>query len=66
MKKISLKSVADKSKIIRKINLTVRNDNIGAIKLYEQFGFLKEGLNTRTLQINEKFYDAIMMGLKID
>ena len=53
-------------KIIRKINLTVRNDNIGAIKLYEQLGFIEEGLNSRTIQIDEKFYDAIMMGLKID
>ena len=66
MKKISLKTEADKSKIIRKINLTVRNDNNVAIKLYEQLGFLKEGLNSRTLQINEKFYDAKIMGLKID
>ena len=57
---------AQQSKIIRKINLTVRNDNIGVIKLYEELGFLEEGLNSRTLQINEKFYDAIMMGLKID
>ena len=57
---------AQQSKIIRKINLAVRNDNIGAIKLYEQIGFLKEGKNSRSLQINEKFYDAKMMGLKID
>ena len=57
---------AQQSKIIRKINLAVRNDNIGAIKLYEKFGFLKEGINSRSLQINEKFYDAKMMGLKID
>jgi len=57
---------AQQTKIIRKINLTVRNDNIGAIKLYEQLGFSKEGLNLHTLQINEKFYDAKIMGLKID
>ncbi|QEE14429.1 GNAT family N-acetyltransferase [Promethearchaeum syntrophicum] len=57
---------AQQSKIIRKINLTVRTDNIGAIKLYEQLGFLEEGLNSRTLQINGKFYDAKMMGLEID
>jgi len=57
---------AHQSKILRKINLTVRNDNISAIKLYEELGFLEEGLNSLTLQINEKFYDAIMMGLKID
>jgi RimJ/RimL family protein N-acetyltransferase len=57
---------AHQSKIIRKINLTVRNDNNGAIKLYEQLRFIEEGLNSRALQINKKFYDAIMMGLKID
>ncbi len=66
MKKISLKSGADKSKIIRKINLTVRNDNNSAIRLYEQLGFIAKGLNSPTLQINEKFYDAKIMGLKID
>ena len=57
---------ANQSKIIRKINLTVRNDNMGAIKLYEQLGFIEEGVISRELQINEKFYDTLMMGLEID
>ena len=57
---------AQQSKIIRKIDLTVRNDNIGAIKLYKQLGFIEEGIISRKLQINEKFYDVQMMGLEID
>ena len=57
---------AHQSKIIRKIDLTVRTDNKGAIKLYKQLGFIEEGKISRELQINEIFYDALMMGLKID
>ena len=57
---------AQQSKIIRKIDLTVRTDNMGAINLYKQLGFIEEGKSSRELQINEIFYDTLMMGLKID
>lgn len=52
--------------IIRKINLRVRTDNENAIKLYEKYGFIKEGINTRDFCINEKFYDSFSMGLLIE
>ena len=57
---------AQQSKIIRKIELTVRIDNIGAKELYKQLGFIEEGIISRKIQINEKFFDVQMMGLEID
>src|SRR5690554_574334 len=47
------------TKIIRKINLKVREDNQRAIELYINFGFEKEGIISRYFCINNKFYDAI-------
>ncbi|HHU61290.1 MAG TPA: GNAT family N-acetyltransferase [Natronincola sp.] len=57
---------AQGSKIIRKINLRVRTDNINAIRVYEKLGFVKEGTLTRDFFINGRFYDSIQMGLCID
>lgn len=57
---------AKASGVIRKINLNVIVNNKTAIKLYEKFGFKKEGLIKRDSYINRKFYDAYAMGLLID
>lgn len=57
---------AKESKVIRKINLKVREDNSRAIILYEKFDFKKEGLVTRDYLINGSFYNNILMGLDID
>lgn len=57
---------AKETGIIRKVNLKVRSDNIGAIRLYESLGFVYEGTTTREFVIEEKFYDSIHMGLEID
>jgi len=57
---------AKQTGIIRKINLSVRNDNVGAINLYKQFGFIEEGTSSWQLLINGKFYDTVIMGLKIE
>lgn len=54
------------TQIIRKIDLLTRADNEKAIKLYEKYGFEKEGLITRDLCINGIFYDSVSMGLQID
>lgn len=54
------------SKIIRKINLIVRNDNYSAIHVYKKLGFTEEGVITRELQINGIFYDALFMGYSLD
>jgi len=54
------------SKVIRKINLKVREDHRVGIKLYEKLGFKKEGIITRYFCMNDNFYDAILMGMQID
>ena len=54
------------SGLIRKINLIVRDDNLSAIHVYRNLGFTQEGLITRDLQINGRFYDALFMGYAID
>ncbi|MCD3351729.1 GNAT family N-acetyltransferase [Clostridium botulinum] len=62
----SLIKWSKESNIIRKINLKVREDNYGAIKLYKKLGFIKEGILTREFRVNGEFFDAILMGLNID
>jgi len=57
---------AKKSRIIRKINLSVRTSNLRAVALYRRLGFIEEGIKTRTMYINENFCDTIEMGLIID
>jgi len=57
---------AKSSGIIKKLNLRVRPDNDRAVRLYERFNFVREGLTTREYFINGKFYDSIFMGLEID
>lgn len=57
---------AKRNRIIKKINLRVREDHKGGIKLYESLGFYKEGLRTREFCIDGKYYGALYMGLEID
>ena len=57
---------AKKSGVVRKINLRVRVDNEHAIKLYKSLGFSNEGLINRQFLIEEKFYDAYLMGVEIN
>ncbi len=57
---------AKNTKIIKKINLMVRKDNLSAISLYKKFGFEIEGTNSRYFKIRGKYYDLLYMGLKID
>ena len=52
--------------IIRKLNLRVRTDNISGICLYKKLGFKEEGIVTRDFEINNEFYDSILMGLEIN
>lgn len=57
---------AKSNKITKKINLLVREDNIRGVKLYEKFGFEKEGLLKKDMCINDIYYNTIAMGLYID
>ena len=49
-----------------KINLKVRPDNERAIRLYESFGFVREGVISREYRIENRYHDNICMGLEID
>lgn len=49
---------------MHKIRLHVYSPNIRAIKLYEKFGFVKEGHHTEMVRIDGKYYDEIFMSLK--
>lgn len=51
---------------IRKLNLRVREDNLGAITLYEKMGFLHEGRITREFYIRGSFFSSLHMGLELD
>ncbi|NBI07436.1 GNAT family N-acetyltransferase [Senegalia massiliensis] len=57
---------AEDGDIIKKINLRVREDNTKAIELYKKLGFKKEGIITRDLYLNGKYYSSIQMGLELD
>ena len=50
---------------ITKINLEVRSDNHRAIRLYQTYGFIEEGLLKRALVINGEPFDLLCMGLGI-
>jgi RimJ/RimL family protein N-acetyltransferase len=52
--------------IVRKINLRVRVDNLGAIHLYEKHGFAREGRVSRELYLHQEFVDVYLMGLQLD
>lgn len=49
----------------KKIELEVRIDNSRAIKLYEKYGFEKEGEIRNYFYLNGKYYNCYLMGLLI-
>jgi RimJ/RimL family protein N-acetyltransferase len=57
---------ARSSGIVRKITLRSRIDNERALRLYEHFGFVREGIVTRLFEIAGEFYDGYLLGLEID
>ena len=56
---------AERTKIIRKINLKVRIDNEAAVHLYENKGFKTEGKISRGFSTNSGFVDLVCMGIEI-
>lgn len=57
---------AEAGKIIRKVDLMVREDNYSAVCLYKKMGFVIEGRITRAMRIGDRFYDFLYMGRQID
>lgn len=57
---------AERSGVVRKINLKVRVDNAAAIRLYEQMGWVHEGRTTRDTLIDGQFNDCLLMGRTVD
>lgn len=58
-------SWAKSNGITKRIELLVREDNKIAIKLYEKYGFEREGLLKGDMFVNDVYYNTIMMGLYI-
>jgi RimJ/RimL family protein N-acetyltransferase len=53
------------SRVVTKINLSVRCDNHGAIALYKKKGFVKEGTLCKDMLIDGIYVDCDRMGLDI-
>ncbi len=51
--------------ILKKLNLDVYENNEEAIKLYKKLGFVHEGRRVASYCIKEKFFDSILMGMKV-
>ena len=48
---------------LNRIGLTVLDDNVIALKLYEKMGFKKEGVLRETLYKNGKYHDQLIMSI---
>jgi RimJ/RimL family protein N-acetyltransferase len=48
---------------IEKVCLEVMEDNLGAIKLYENFGFIEEGRKAKGVKLEGGYQDLILMAL---
>lgn len=50
---------------LEKIELEVYSDNVGALKLYERFGFGREGVRVRGRKFESRYQDVVLMALWI-
>jgi RimJ/RimL family protein N-acetyltransferase len=57
---------AERTGVVRKINLKVRVDNEPAIRLYQRMGWVHEGRTTRDTLIDGEFNDCLLMGRDVD
>jgi ribosomal protein S18 acetylase RimI-like enzyme len=48
---------------IEKVELEVFSDNVGAIRLYDSFGFRVEGLKVRGRKLEHRYQDLTLMAL---
>lgn len=54
------------NRIIKRIELRVRKDNIRAITLYKKLGFEEECIIRKDIFINGRFYNSLLMALLVD
>lgn len=52
--------------ITKKISILVREDNDRGIRLYEKFGFERDGLLKKDICVDGVYYNTVTMGLYID
>jgi ribosomal protein S18 acetylase RimI-like enzyme len=50
---------------LEKVELEVFSDNVGAIRLYESFGFIREGVKSRGRKLDRRYQDVVLMALWI-
>jgi ribosomal protein S18 acetylase RimI-like enzyme len=48
---------------IERVELEVFADNLGAVRLYESFGFTREGVKVRGRKLEERYQDVNLMAL---
>jgi ribosomal protein S18 acetylase RimI-like enzyme len=48
---------------LTRVTLTVRVDNLNALRLYERFGFVQEGLLRNESLVDGQYFDVVSMGL---
>jgi ribosomal protein S18 acetylase RimI-like enzyme len=46
---------------IEKVELEVFSDNLGAVKMYESFGFTREGVKSRGRKLDGRYQDVVLM-----
>lgn len=54
------------TEIVSKINLDVRTDNEGAIRLYRKLGFTDCGMHRRAMKVGGKYHDCLLMELILE
>lgn len=63
--RLLVRHAKEKLKVVS-INLTVESNNIFAIRLYEQFGFKKWGVEPKAMIVDGKYYDEDHMTLLLE
>jgi ribosomal protein S18 acetylase RimI-like enzyme len=50
---------------VERLNLSVVDSNINAIKLYQKFGFIEYGIEPDTIKVDSSYYSLKLMSKKI-
>lgn len=55
-----------KDRGLKRVELTVRADNVRAIALYRRIGFVDEGVKRRAIHVDGQYVDVVCMALLFD